>query len=409
MRDFNDLFSGMSHRDEFVFFGNDWLILGFNFIVDICLGHKFLLLYNFVLEDLDFFDLGNKFLNSNYFLFYCWDFLNLLFKAGGMNDFIDKFVNNFILSDNYWLFCSDFDEFRHFHHFLNNLFHLVDFGNFVLNCDNLVLVNWDFNYSFFDSCNRNSFFLVDLDFFYLLAYLCDFLFHFFYLLMDYNLLFNTRYFFNSGHLFDYLYDFFYLFRHLFNLLNLFFDHDQLLDYLLTRYRHFEGNNHSLLNLNNLLNFNPIGNNPVDANFFRNFNMSLNNFIFLELDFFDLLFSLCYWNNLFFDNFDSLNLCYWDVFDTFNFNYFLNDYGYLHLLDDLDYFLNLHDPIYNFFNDLRYLYYLLDYSRHNDNLLHYFLDFDDFRNFYHFFNDFVNMYSNLFNLFNNFGNLDYFFD
>lgn len=406
MRYFHDLFSGVSHRDELIFFGYHRLILSFNLIVDVCFSDKSLLFYNFVLEDLNFFDLRNELLYSDYLLFYCRYFSNLFLEASSVNDFVNKLIDNFILSNNYWLFSSDLHEFRHFDDFFDYFFHLIDFRDFVFDCHNLVLMDWHLDKSFFDCCNWYSFFLANLNFFYLLAYLSDFLFNFFDLLMNYYFFFNPRYLFNSSYLFNYFYAFFNCFRHFFDLLYFLFDHHQLLDYLLTRDRHFEGNNHSLLDLNNLFNFYPIGNDLVNADLFRNLHMPLDNFIFLEFHLFYFFFGLCYWHNLLFDNFDSLNLSHWDVLDTFNLNNFLDDYRYFHFFDNLNHFLDLYDSIHDFLNDLRYLNNFLDNSRYNNNFLYNFLDFDDFGNFDHFFNYFVNMYSDLFYLFDNFRNLNY---
>lgn len=141
---FHNLLGRVSYRDKFVFFSDDGLVFGFDFIVDIGLSNQFFLLDDFILEDFYFLDLWNQFLNCDNFFFGCGDFLDLFFVASCMDNLVHKLVNNLVLGNDNWFFGSDLHEPWHFDDLFNNSLYLVDLGNFVLHSHNLILVDRHF-------------------------------------------------------------------------------------------------------------------------------------------------------------------------------------------------------------------------------------------------------------------------
>lgn len=141
-----------------------------------------------------------------------------------MNNFVNTLINNLILSDNNWLFSSDFYKFGHFHNFFNNFLDLIYFGDFMFYCYNFILMNWYLDKSFLNCCDGDNFFPANFYLFYFLTYSWHYSLYFFDLFVNYDFLLDLRNLFYCSYLFNYLYAFFNLFRHLFNLLYFLLDH-----------------------------------------------------------------------------------------------------------------------------------------------------------------------------------------
>lgn len=125
-----------------------FFIFGLNLILDIGFGHQFFFLNDFVLENLDFFNLRNQLFNCYNLLLNRWNFLNFFLVAGGVNYLVNKSVHDLVLGDNHRFFGSDFNESGNFYNLLDDFFNLIDFGDFMFHCNDLVMVDWNFNYFF---------------------------------------------------------------------------------------------------------------------------------------------------------------------------------------------------------------------------------------------------------------------
>lgn len=58
-----------------------------------------------------------------------------------MNNLVDIFVYNFVLSDYNWLFGSNLNKFRNFNHFLDNFLYFIDFRNLMFNSNDFIMIN----------------------------------------------------------------------------------------------------------------------------------------------------------------------------------------------------------------------------------------------------------------------------
>ena len=94
-------------------------------------------------------------------------FLDLLLVASSIHNLVDKSVHNLVLGDNHRLLRSDLNKSRHFNYLLYYFLHLVNLGNFMLNSDYLLVVDWHLNDPFFNSCHRHWLLPADFNFFYL--------------------------------------------------------------------------------------------------------------------------------------------------------------------------------------------------------------------------------------------------
>ncbi len=61
-----------------------------------------------------------------------------------MNNFVDIFVYNFVLSDHNWLFGSNLNKLRNFNYFLNNFFYLINLRNLMFNSNDFIMMNRHF-------------------------------------------------------------------------------------------------------------------------------------------------------------------------------------------------------------------------------------------------------------------------
>lgn len=133
MRYFNNSLSGVANRYDFILHSMNFFEFSLNFIVHIVFSYEFIFFNYNVFVDRHLLYLFNNLSFFDYFLFDCRHFHYFLLDSVCVHNFVNKFIDNFVASNEDWLFGCDFNKLRHLHCFLDNLLDLINFGHLVDN------------------------------------------------------------------------------------------------------------------------------------------------------------------------------------------------------------------------------------------------------------------------------------
>ena len=232
----------------------------------------------------------------------------------------------------------------------------------------------------------------------------DFL-HLLYPLAEHWLLNYLHNLFDSCLLGSNLNDLFDLLEALHSPLNHFLANYHLLNASIHWNRHLDWHHCRPIDLDHFLHLDNLAYDSLHENLFRNFPFNLNHFLGFFLYHLYRLNKSLYWHHFFNDLFhDSVNLVV-NIPNHFDLDYLFLNYWHLNYLLHLHNSLHFHDPVHNPLNDLRDLDYLLNDSRHNNDLLDNLFNLYDLGDFNHLFDNLVDVDSHFLYPFDGSWNLD----
>ena len=155
------------------------MVFGLDLILNVGFVDKLFFFNYSVFIDVNFFDLLDQFLHSDNLFLDGGDLDYLLFHSVCVYDLVDQSFYDFVVIDDNWIFCSDFDEARHFHRLLNHLLYFVYFGYFMDYLHDLVLVGSNLLDFLIDLGHLND---LLFDYLHFIHFLCDVWYYFFNLL-----------------------------------------------------------------------------------------------------------------------------------------------------------------------------------------------------------------------------------